>query len=98
MELKNGELISGGNLGGLRRWKDGQPVGDDKESDIGPTNDLVELKNGELVSGEGNGSLLFFSSRRLAQALCQEELPVLLLNPVTLAEKEGKALCERLGF
>jgi WD40 repeat protein len=96
--LKNGELISAGEVGTLRRWKDGKPVGDDKPIDIHSVNDLVELKNGELIIGGGSGSLLIFSPRRLAQALCQEELPVLLLNPVSLAEKEGKALCERLGF
>jgi hypothetical protein len=30
IELKNGELISGGEDGTLRRWRDGKPVGDGK--------------------------------------------------------------------
>jgi hypothetical protein len=30
IELKNGELISGGDDGTLRRWRDGKPVGDGK--------------------------------------------------------------------
>ena len=53
IELKNGELISGGYDGSLRRWRDGKPVGDGKPFATGQKAvwSLIELKNGELISG-----------------------------------------------
>jgi WD40 repeat protein len=59
IELKNGELISGGRDGTLRRWRDGKPVGDGKPIDTGQgwVRSLIELKNGELISGGGDGTL-----------------------------------------
>ncbi|MBM5817771.1 MAG: TIR domain-containing protein [Cyanobacteria bacterium K_Offshore_surface_m2_239] len=59
IELKNGELISGGFDGSLRRWRDGKPVGDGKPiaTGQGAVESLIELKNGELISGGGDGTL-----------------------------------------
>jgi hypothetical protein len=59
IELRNGELISGGGDGSLRRWRDGQPVGDGKPIATGQGGvwSLIELRNGELISGGDGGSL-----------------------------------------
>ncbi len=59
IELKNGELISGGSDGSLRRWRDGKPEGDGKPivTGQGSVLSLFELKNGELISGGRDGSL-----------------------------------------
>jgi hypothetical protein len=59
IELKNGELISGGYDGTLRRWRDGKPVGDGKPIATGQerVRSLIELKNGELISGGEDGTL-----------------------------------------
>ena len=59
IELKNGELISGGSDGTLRRWRDGKPVGDGKPIATGQVavRSLIELKNGELISGGYDGTL-----------------------------------------
>jgi hypothetical protein len=59
IELKNGELISGGADGTLRRWQDGKPVGDGKPIATGQdgVRGLIELKNGELISGGSDGTL-----------------------------------------
>jgi WD40 repeat protein len=59
IELKNGELISGGDDGTLRRWRDGKPVGDGKPIATGQDKvwSLIELKNGEVISGGFDGTL-----------------------------------------
>ena len=57
IELKNGELISGGLDGSLRRWRDGKPLGAAIPTDQGVVVSLIELKNGELISGGDDGSL-----------------------------------------
>jgi hypothetical protein len=59
IELTNGELISGGGDGSLRRWRDGKPVGDGKPIATGQGGvwSLIELSNGELISGGDGGSL-----------------------------------------
>ncbi|MFN9245054.1 MAG: TIR domain-containing protein, partial [Cyanobacteriota bacterium] len=59
IELKNGELISGGFDGTMRRWRDGKPVGDGKPIATGQelVLSLIELKNGELISGGRDGTL-----------------------------------------
>jgi WD40 repeat protein len=52
-ELTNGEMISAGKDGTLRRWRDGKPVGDGKPIATGQgiVLSLIELKNGELITG-----------------------------------------------
>jgi hypothetical protein len=57
--LKNGEVITGGSDGSLRRWRDGRPIdgGNPIPSGQGDVASMVELKNGELVSGGSDGSL-----------------------------------------
>jgi len=75
IELKNGELISGGGGDGtLRRWRDGKPVGDGKPIVTGQWGvwSLIELKNGELISGGGDGSLRRWSSAPIARAACRQ--------------------------
>jgi hypothetical protein len=57
IELKNGELISGGDDGSLRRWRDGKAVGAAIPTGQGSVISLIELKNGELLSGGDDGSL-----------------------------------------
>jgi len=59
LELKNGELISGGEDGTLRRWRDSKPVADGKPivTGQGMVLSLIELKNGELISGGQDGTL-----------------------------------------
>lgn len=55
----NGELISGGGYGNLRRWRDwkvvedGQPIATSQDAVLS----VVELKNGEVISGDENGTL-----------------------------------------
>jgi WD40 repeat protein len=57
IELRNGELISGGSDGTLRRWRDDLPVGNRIETGQGRVLSLIELKNGELISGGEDGTL-----------------------------------------
>jgi WD40 repeat protein len=58
IELKNGELISAGMDGRLRRWRDGKPVGEPIQASQGPVRSLIALKNGELISvGSIDGSI-----------------------------------------
>jgi uncharacterized protein YuzB (UPF0349 family) len=55
--LGNGELVSGGQDGSLRHWRNGQPLGDRLETGQGGVVSLFALGNGELVSGGEDGSL-----------------------------------------
>ena len=59
IERSNGELISGGRDGSLRRWWDGHTAGGGQPiaTGQGEVLSLIELKNGELISGGSNGSL-----------------------------------------
>jgi len=57
IELKNGELISGGGNGSLRRWRDGKALGAAIPTGQGEVLSLIALKNGELISGGFDGSL-----------------------------------------
>ncbi|MFN9619031.1 MAG: TIR domain-containing protein [Synechococcaceae cyanobacterium] len=74
MELKNGELISGGVDGSLRRWRDGKAVGDGQPIATGQERvaSLIELKNGELISGGGDGSLRRWTPAPIARAACRQ--------------------------
>ena len=100
VELKNGELISGGSDDSLRRWKDGKPLGEAIATGQGRVWSLVELKNGELISGGENGSLWgFLRPRAVIQEACTElgEHPELLL-PQTPEAEAAFALCDKHGF
>jgi energy-coupling factor transporter ATP-binding protein EcfA2 len=57
IELKNGELISGGQDGSLRRWRDGKPLGGAVRTGQGEVWSLIELQNGDLISGGSRGGL-----------------------------------------
>lgn len=59
VELKNGEVITGGENGTLRRWRNGKAMGDGKpiHTGQGAVKELIELKNGEVISGGENGTL-----------------------------------------
>ena len=57
IELQNGELISGGADGSLRRWRDGKPLGAAIPTGQGGVSRLIVLQNGELISGGDDGSL-----------------------------------------
>jgi WD40 repeat protein len=57
--LNNGEVISTGSDGTLRRWRDGKSVGDGKPIPTGQNrvSSLVKLKNDEVVSAGIDGTL-----------------------------------------
>lgn len=59
IQLQNGEVISGGSDGTLRRWRDGKPVdgGTPISTGHGQVNDLLELKNGDVISAGSDGTL-----------------------------------------
>jgi len=58
IELRSGELISGGRDGRLRRWgKDGKPLGDPIPTGQGNVDELIALSNGEFISGGRDGRL-----------------------------------------
>jgi WD40 repeat protein len=73
IKLNNGELISGGSDGTLRRWKDVVPVGDGRAIDTGhrTVTSLIQLDNGELMSGGLDGTLRRFSLKTVARTACQ---------------------------
>lgn len=59
LRLRNGEVVTGGDDGTMRRWRDGRPVGDGApiQTGQGVIWSLVELNNGELISGGSDGTL-----------------------------------------
>ncbi|MFM7362383.1 MAG: NACHT and WD repeat domain-containing protein [Cyanobacteriota bacterium] len=57
IERSNGELVTGGNDGSVRRWRDGKPLGAAIPTGQGDVWSLIELKNGELISGGADGSV-----------------------------------------
>jgi WD40 repeat protein len=57
LELKNGDLISGGKDGSLRRWRDGKALGTAIPTGQGPLWSVIGLQNGELISSGSDGSL-----------------------------------------
>ncbi|MFN7631161.1 MAG: AAA family ATPase, partial [Cyanobacteriota bacterium] len=73
IELKNGELISGGFDGTMRRWRDGKPVGDGKPIATGQEVvwSLIELKNGELISCGSDGSLRRWALKPTVISICR---------------------------
>jgi hypothetical protein len=73
IELKNGEVISGGRDGTLRRWREGKAVGDGKPiaTGQGVVLSLIELKNGELISGGQDGTLRRWALRPVVATLCR---------------------------
>jgi hypothetical protein len=100
IKLKNGELISGGADGSLRRWKDGKAVGQPIATGQGGVRSLVELKNGELISGGDDGSLQRWNDgKAVVKAACEElrEHPA-LLEPQTAAEKAARETCRSRGL
>jgi hypothetical protein len=104
IELRNGELISGGRDGSLRRWRDGKAVGDGKPiaTGLGEVMTLIELRNGGIVSGSTDGSLKIFSPqvvKGVIRAACEElrEHPA-LLDPQTTAETAASATCRSRGY
>ena len=99
IELKNGELISGG-IGSLRRWRDGKPLGAAFPTGQRSMWRLIELKNGELISGGLDGSL---RSHLMPEAAIREacrELQVhpVLLSPKTPVEEAARETCLKHGF
>jgi hypothetical protein len=102
IELKNGELISGGVDGTLQRWRDGKPMGDGKPIATGQRVvwSMVELKNGELISGGSDGSLRRWTPAPIARAACRQidlvSIPIDTgLAPVVEA---AQATCRDLGM
>ena len=57
VELRNGELVSGGDDGSLRRWRNDKPVGGPLQTGQGRVLSLIELTTGEWISGGSDGTL-----------------------------------------
>jgi WD40 repeat protein len=57
IELENGDLVSGGSDGSLRRWRDDKPMGAAIPTGQGWIYSLIALKNGDLISGGKDGTL-----------------------------------------
>ena len=57
VELRNGEWLSGGDDGSLRRWRNDAPVGDPLQTGQGRVLSLIELATGEWISGGSDGTL-----------------------------------------
>ena len=57
ISMPNGDLISGGQDGSLRRWRDGQALGPAIPTGQGAVTSLLALRNGDVISGGSNGSL-----------------------------------------
>jgi hypothetical protein len=96
--LQNGELISGGEDGNLRRWRDGEALGHPIQTGQGWVLSLAVLRNGQLVSGGGDGTLRWVRPQSLIRAACHElrEHPA-LLSPRTAAERQASHTCRRHG-
>ncbi len=100
IELNNGELISGGNNGSMRRWRDGKPLGDAIPTGQGAVLRLIKLQNGDLISGGDDGSLRRWGdSKTVIEAACRQlrEHPA-LLDPQTAAEKAASTTCRNRGY
>jgi hypothetical protein len=101
IELKNGELISGGEDGSLRRWRDGQPVGDGKPiaTGQGMVLSVIELKNGELISGGRDGSLRRWSPVPIARSACRQIDLASISTETGLAAvvEAAQATCRKIG-
>jgi WD40 repeat protein len=59
VQLANGDVVSAGAHGTLRRWRDGRPVDGGRALATGQTSvlSLVVLTNGDLITGGGDGTL-----------------------------------------
>lgn len=57
LALRNGEVVSGGQDGSLRRWRNRQPVGEAIPTGQGRVRSLLQLRNGDLISGGEDGTL-----------------------------------------
>jgi hypothetical protein len=97
ISLQNGELISGGEDGSLRRWRNGKPLGDRIETGLALVWAVISLQNGELISGGHDGTLVWLSADRVIQNACRHELPELMQVPEKLSDKEASSLCRRMG-
>jgi hypothetical protein len=98
--LTNGELISGGSDGSLRRWRDGKALGGPIATGQGAVWSLIELTNCELISGGSDGSLRrWLDIKIVIKAACEElrEHPA-LVDPKSAAEKEASATCRSRGY
>jgi hypothetical protein len=97
VELRNGELVSGGDDGSLRRWRNDKPVGGPLQTGQGRVLSLIELRNGELISGGHDGTLVWLSADRVIQNACRHELPELMRAPERLSDMKARDLCQRTG-
>jgi WD40 repeat protein len=102
IELKNGELISGGSDGTLRRWRDGKAVGDGNPiaTGQGQVMSLIELKNGELISGGSDGTLRRWHPAPIASSACRQiDLAASIPTETGLAPvvEAAKATCRKTG-
>jgi WD40 repeat protein len=74
VKLKDGEVLTGGYNGKIRRWKQGRPVGDGSQIDTGHENGitcLLVLPGGDLFSGGYDGSVRRLSLSEAVRAACQ---------------------------
>jgi hypothetical protein len=101
IELKNGEVISGGEDGTLRRWREGKAVGDGKPIATGQGRvlSLIELKNGELISGGQDGTLRRWALRPVVATLCRSlDLNIGTYPPAMAPAREAaRQSCRQVG-
>jgi len=101
IELKNGEVISGGEDGTLRRWREGKAVGDGKPiaTGQGVVWSLIELKNGEVISGGQDGMLRRWALRPVVATLCHSlDLNIGTYPPAMAPPREAaRQSCRQVG-
>jgi WD40 repeat protein len=78
IQLKNGNLISGGGNGTLRRWDSkGKPMGETINTGHSQVLSLLELNNGDLISGGSDGTLQLWHYNKLENDYTAKLGPVL---------------------
>jgi hypothetical protein len=99
LELPDGDLMSGGRDGTVRRWRNGLPLGDSFPADQGAINALLLTPDGMVISAGGQGSLRWLYPPRRAIALACQELAghAVLLHPTTEVEREARQTCLHYG-
>jgi hypothetical protein len=96
--LPNGELLSAGIDGSLKRWgKEGTPLATISTHQQYVTSMLV-LPNGDLLSGGDDGTIKRWSIETVAKRGCLDlQGHRLLRDPQTPAQRAARDNCRRLG-
>ena len=101
LQLTNGDVVSGGSDGTIRRWQNGQIDGDGNSITTGQGSvfSLIELKNGELITGGEDGTLRRWALRPVVAALCGSLDFSSGTYPLAMApaRKAARASCRQVG-